>query len=171
MNILLDANILLRLADPTSAAHTIAATAVSTLRAGGDSLHIVPQCIYEFWVVATRPIANNGLGLSSALCLREVAKIEGAFLLYDDKPTLFAEWKAIVSVFACHGKVAHDARYVAAMRTHGLTHLLTFNVSAAGEFVQYVAPGSREPVLAHEIVKSQNLTRKPPRGKARQPFR
>src|SRR5262245_5751712 len=49
--------------------------------------------------------------------------------------------------------------------------LLTFNVSAAGEFVQYIAPGSREPVLAHEIVESQNLPRKPPRGKARQPLR
>jgi hypothetical protein len=25
------------------------------------------------------------------------------------------------------GKKAHDARFVAAMRTHGATHLLTFN--------------------------------------------
>src|SRR5262245_33128078 len=37
---------------------------------------------------------------------------------------------------------------------------LACNVSAAGEFVQYVASGSREPVLAHEIVEPQNLTRK-----------
>ncbi len=59
MNVLLDANVLIRLADPTSKAHTIAATAVSTLRAQGDSLYIVPQSIYEFWAVATRPIANN----------------------------------------------------------------------------------------------------------------
>lgn len=128
MNIVLDANVLLRLADPTSAAHGIAATAVSTLRAQGNTFHIVPQCVYEFWAVASRPIANNGLGLTSAQCAGEVAKLEASFPLLDDKPTLFMEWKAVVAAFACHGKVAHDARYVAAMRTHGLTHLLTFNV-------------------------------------------
>lgn len=134
MNILLDANVLLRLADPTSATHTIAATAASALRAQGDSLHIVPQCVYEFWVVATRPISSNGLGLSVAECMREVAKVKATFDLLDDKPTLFTEWEAIVSVFACQGKVAHDARYVAAMRTHGLSHLLTFNGS---DFARY----------------------------------
>jgi len=72
--------------------------------------------------VATRPIANNGLGLSFAECLREVAKIKALFALLDDKATLFAEWETVVSVFACHGKEAHDARYVAAMRTHALPH-------------------------------------------------
>ncbi len=129
MNILLDANILLRLADPTSKSHVVAATAVSTLRAQGDALHIVPQSVYEFWAVATRPIANNGLGLSSVECENEVAKVEASFPLLDDKPNLFTEWKTVVSAFACHGKVAHDGRYIAAMRTHGLTHLLTFNVT------------------------------------------
>jgi len=129
MNVLLDANILLRLADPTSATHAIAATAVVALRAQGDALHIVPQSVYEFWTVATRPIANNGLGLSSTECLTEMANLKAAFPLLNDHPTLFTEWEAIVAVVACHGKIAHDARYVAAMRTHGLTHLLTFNVS------------------------------------------
>ena len=49
--------------------------------------------------------------------------------------------------------------------------LLTFNVSAAAEFVQYVASGSRESVLANEFVELQNLTSKPARGKARQTLR
>lgn len=129
MNILLDANILLRLVDPTNAAHAIAATAVSALRAQGDTLHIVPQSVYEFWAVASRPVANNGLGLESAECVRELTNVKKSFALLDDRPTLFREWEAIVSGIACHGKVAHDARYVAAMRTHGLSHLLTFNVS------------------------------------------
>ena len=72
MSILLDANVLLRLADATNAAHAVAAAAVATLRAQGETLGIVPQSVYEFWVVATRPIANNGLGLSSGECLREL---------------------------------------------------------------------------------------------------
>ena len=134
MNILLDANVLLRLADPTSAAHAIAATALTILRAQGEILHIVPQCVYEFWAVASRPIANNGLGLSIAECLVEVANLKASFSFLDDKPTLFADWEAVVSVFGCQGKVAHDARYVAAMRTHGLRNLLTFNL---GDFMRF----------------------------------
>lgn len=104
------------------------------LRPHGNVLHIVPQCVCEFWVVATRPIANNGLGLSSKECVGEVANLKATFSFLDDKPTLFSEWETVVSVFSCHGKVAHDARYVAAMRTHGLTNLLTFNVS---DFLRY----------------------------------
>src|SRR5205085_1500117 len=60
----------LRLADSTSSSHAIAGTAVSKLRAQGHTLYIIPQCVYEFWAVATRPSANNGLGLSCAECLR-----------------------------------------------------------------------------------------------------
>ena len=134
MNILLDANVLLRLADPTSASHGIAATAIASFRKHGDVLYIVPQCVYEFWVVASRPITNNGLGLSIAECIRELANVEMSFPLLDDKPTLYTEWKSVVTTFNCQGKVAHDARYVAAMRTHGLNHLLTFNV---GDFARY----------------------------------
>src|SRR6185369_2944291 len=69
MNVVLDANVLLRLADPTSSAHAIAATAILALRLHGHTLYVVPQCIYEFWAVATRPIANNGLGLSVTECI------------------------------------------------------------------------------------------------------
>jgi predicted nucleic acid-binding protein len=134
MIIVLDANVLLRLADPTSAAHAIAATAAATLHAQGNTLYTVPQSVYEFWAVATRPIANNGLGLSCPECGREVANFKASFPLVDDKPNLFTQWEAIVAIFSCQGKVAHDARYVAAMRTHGLTHLLTFNVS---DFARY----------------------------------
>ncbi len=134
MNILLDANVLLRLADPTSKSHAIAAMAVSKLRAQGDTLHLVPQSVYEFWAVATRPIANNGLGLSVAECMRELVNVESSFSLLDDKPTLFIEWKAVVTAFGCHGKVSHDARYVAAMQTHGVTHILSFN---GNDFLRY----------------------------------
>lgn len=153
MNILVDANVLLRLADPTSSSRAVARTAVSRLRAQGDALHIVPQCVYEFWAVATRPIAQNGLGLSCVECLQEVVNLKALFSFLDDKPTLFAEWEAVVAAVACHGKISHDARYVAAMRTHGLTHLLTFNVSDFTRFSgialldpnRVAAPGAGSP--------------------------
>jgi predicted nucleic acid-binding protein len=59
--------------------------------------------------------------------------------LLNDAPALFAEWRAIVDAFACHGKVAHDARYVAAMRTLGVTRLLTFNHADFTRFSDFEA--------------------------------
>ena len=122
-----DANILLRLADRSAPLHPTARAAVAHLHATGYALRTVPQAAYEFWVVATRPKDKNGLGLSIAECEAELARALTVFPLLDDKPNLFTEWRSLVGVHACHGKVAHDARYVAAMNTHGLTHILTFN--------------------------------------------
>lgn len=64
MLVLLDTNILLRLAVPVHPMHLVARHAVIKLQANGDRLVLVPQNIYEYWVVATRPIPNNGLGFS-----------------------------------------------------------------------------------------------------------
>jgi predicted nucleic acid-binding protein len=155
MNILLDANVLLRLADPTSASHGIAVTAVAALRAQGDVLYIAPQGVYEFWVVATRPIANNGLGLSIAECIRELAHVEMSFPLLNDKPTLYTEWKSFIMNFGCQGKVAHDVRYVAAMRTHGLSHILTFNFADFARFPELIV------LDPNTIAASVPLTMKP----------
>ena len=129
MTVIIDANVLLRFSDPSAAQHPIALAALSSLRAQGHVLRTIPQTFYEFWVVATRPIANNGLGQSTVECEQMLSGIETLIPLLPDPPALFNEWRALVTAYACHGKVAHDARYVAALRAHGLTHLLTFNVA------------------------------------------
>ncbi len=134
MTVVLDANVLLRFADPTAAQHPSAVAALSALRAQGDTLRTLPQSLYEFWVVATRPLANNGLGLSASECDQTLTGIESLFPLLPDPPPLFTHWRALVVAHACHGKVAHDARYVAALRGHGLTHLLTFNAADFSRF-------------------------------------
>ncbi len=74
------------------------------------------------------------LGLSIAECSVEITQIEQLFKLLPDQPTMLAERKSLVVAHQCHGKVAHDARLVAAMRTHGLTEILTFNIS---DFLRY----------------------------------
>ena len=134
MIVLLDANVLLRLSEPGAALYSTAYDAVAILQKQGFVLHCVPQSIYEFRVVATRPIVNNGLGLSIAETESEIASILSFFPLIDDASGLFAEWRTLVTSHRCHGKIAHDARIVAAMQTHGLTHLLTFNV---GDFTRF----------------------------------
>jgi hypothetical protein len=62
--ILLDTNVLLRHAKATDPDHPVVTAAVTALLGQGETLCIVPQNLYEFWVVATRPLASNGLGLS-----------------------------------------------------------------------------------------------------------
>lgn len=132
--ILLDTNILLRHAKPTDPAHPTVKAAVRALQAAGEDLCIVPQNVYEFWVAATRPLANNGLGLTVPECRNEVAGLKAAFLLLLDQPGLFAEWEALVTAHDCKGKVAHDARLVAAMAVHAVSRVLTFNVADFSRF-------------------------------------
>jgi predicted nucleic acid-binding protein len=127
--ILFDANIALRLADPSHAQHAIAKAALSVLRARGERFAIVPQTIYEFWAAATRPLAVNGLGFSIAACQTEIARLKTLASFLPDQPALFAEWESLVATYRCQGKVSHDARLVAAMRTHGLSQILTFNLA------------------------------------------
>ena len=50
--------------------------AVSLLIAENTPVYFTLQNIAEFWNVATRPVANNGLGLSIPTTLGEVEKIE-----------------------------------------------------------------------------------------------
>jgi hypothetical protein len=51
--ILIDANVLLRLSDPTPVQHPVAAAALSALRTRGHTPRIIPQSVSEFWEVAT----------------------------------------------------------------------------------------------------------------------
>ena len=98
----------------------------------GPEVHL--QSIYEFWAVATRPISANGLGLTVTECREEVTRIKHLFRFLPDQPTLFSEWERLVLEHACYGRVSFDARLVAAMRTHGIARILTFNGS---DFVRF----------------------------------
>lgn len=127
MIVLLDTNILARIVDPGQPMYSVALRAIGTLRAQGHDLVLVPQCLYEFWVVGTRPKGKNGLGKSVAEMATDLANLRLAFPMFDDTPTIFPAWQTFVQSYAVTGKTAHDARLVAAMHVHGITHLLTFN--------------------------------------------
>jgi len=109
--------------------HQEARASVRTLLRRKESISIVPQVLFEFWVVATRPIDHNGLGLSVDSVKRKVEKAESFFSLRLDTPTVYREWLRIVETYRVSGVNAHDARIVAAMKVHGLTHLVSFNIS------------------------------------------
>ena len=129
MRVLLDTNILTRSAQPAHSMYAEAVDAVSALRTGGDELCIVPQNLIEFWAVATRPLSVNGLEMTTARAQIELAHIKSFFRYLPDTPSVYDEWERLVTSHGVSGRNSYDARLAAAMIVHGITHLLTFNVS------------------------------------------
>lgn len=127
MAYLVDSNILLRWVQPTDPMNSVAKQAVKELLRQGETVYISPQNCVEFWSVATRPVAVNGLGRSPAEADAELQQLEQLFPLLPDLPTIHVEWRQLVVSAGVSGVKAHDARLVAVMRAHGITHLLTFN--------------------------------------------
>ena len=62
MSFLVDTNVLIRLADVHSAEYPIAHSAMEILFGTKEPIFIGSQVLVEFWSVATRPEAVNGLG-------------------------------------------------------------------------------------------------------------
>jgi predicted nucleic acid-binding protein len=132
--ILIDTNVLLRLVQPNHSSHPASLAALTRLYRARESLCIVPQILYEFWVVATRPIDVNGLGMTASQAQADIAKIVTRFRLMRDERGVYKRWEVLVTALGVVGKNAHDARLVAAMQRHGVTRILTFNV---GDFSRY----------------------------------
>lgn len=129
MNWLLDTSILIGTIHAGDPRQTAALDALARLLQRSETLYVVPQNLIEFWVVATRPFSANGLGLSVEDAENEIAQIKSQFELKSEDETVFDNWENLVKTYRVTGKTAHDARIVAAMRTHKIENLLTFNVS------------------------------------------
>jgi predicted nucleic acid-binding protein len=134
MSFLIDTNVLLRSAEPTHPHHEAANRAIARLFERNETLIIVPQVIYEYWVVATRPLESNGLDFTSQATRAEIDKFKTIFILLEDEKELLARWMELVLRFDVRGKSAHDARLIAAMEIHGIPSLLTFN---SADFSRY----------------------------------
>ena len=129
MNWLVDTSVLIGSVQKASIRRESAEEAVKALRSRKGNLYIVPQNLIEFWAVATRPIEANGLGLSIKDAQNEIDRIKILFVLKSEDETIFDNWEKLVSEYSVIGKTTHDARLVAAMQTHGIENLLTFNVA------------------------------------------
>ncbi len=147
MNVLLDTNILGRIVEIGHVQHRLALDATNALGTRGDTPCLVPQTLYELWVVATRPAAANGFGFTPAQAAVELTRMQVLFPLLSDTPAIFPEWQRLVVVHQVSGKNAHDARLVAAMLVHGITHVLTFNTADFARYSEITAldPGSIAP--------------------------
>ncbi|HEX7721480.1 MAG TPA: PIN domain-containing protein [Pyrinomonadaceae bacterium] len=146
MSFAVDTNVLLRSIDDGHAAQPVAENSLLVLRDDGETLSIFPQNLVEFWAVATRPLANNGLGWSIDRAEQELADLEKLFVVLADTDAILAEWERLVVRYRVIGKQAHDAHLVAAMLVHQVTHFLTFNTDDFKRFSEIT------------VVNPQNIT-------------
>ena len=129
-----DSNILLRLAKRDDAEHELVKRAIEYLIGADAIICYTPQNVTEFWNVLSRPKEKNRFGLSIAEADRQVSLIKQQLTLLPDNERIYGEWRQIVVAQQASSVQVHDARLVAAMRVHGVTHLLTLN---RADFLRY----------------------------------
>ena len=134
MRCLADTSLILRLNEPRSPLFKIVGNAVDKLQENGGDLFVVPQVLVEFWVVATRPKNVNGLGFTVDEAEQEIDRLQQLFTVLPENENIFNRWKTLVTQYKVSGKVAHDARIVAAMIEHGIENILTLN---PGDFKRF----------------------------------
>ena len=142
MKILVDTNLLLRSLQPQSPHFHSASASILELNTRGEDLCVVPQVLYEFWTVCTRPAGANGLGMTTAEAHAEQTKALSLFALLPDTAAIFPEWQRLVVQHDAKCRNAHDARLVAAMSVHGVGHVLTFNGT---DFTRYPGVTALDP--------------------------
>lgn len=134
MSYLLDTNILLRLRDSVDSRYHECVAAVDLLRGRGEGLFVCAQILAEFWVVLTRPCDVNGCGLVFDDAITAIGKVRAVFRCLTEPPDIADSWLQVISENKVMGKPAHDARIVALMLAHGITHILTLNTA---DFARY----------------------------------
>jgi predicted nucleic acid-binding protein len=130
--ILLDTNLLIRMTRASDSGSDVARRAIQSLVAKGERLIIIPQNLYEFWAVATRPsgappTGRNGLGMTANQAGQWLRFFRRRFVLLHDRDNLSSLWQELVERYGITGFRAHDVRLVAAMQSYGIPELLTFN--------------------------------------------
>jgi predicted nucleic acid-binding protein len=134
VDVLADTNVILRRLHRADTQHRLARDAITRFSNEGNRICVTSQNLIELWAVCTRPVQNNGLGLTPAQADRVVARVESSVFRLPDADDVYLEWRGLVVRHGVSGKKAHDARLVAAMTVNRVTHILTFN---DGDFARY----------------------------------
>lgn len=137
---LLDSNILLRWVKPDDRDYPLVISAIDAILRDGGVLCYTSQNVAEFWNTCTRPLDQNGFGLSPQETDRRARAFEEQLL--PDSVAVHQIWRALLVTHNISGVQVHDARLAAAMRVHGIKRILTFNESDFARFpdIQAVHP-------------------------------
>jgi predicted nucleic acid-binding protein len=118
MPTLADTNVLLRSLQSAHPMHVEAWRALRILKRRED-LVIAPQNIVEMWVVATRPIAQNGLGISPTAASGYLNRFRRFLPLVPDTSDVHDQWERLVAGYSdtprslCYTREASSKRETA----------------------------------------------------------
>lgn len=125
--VLVDTNVLLEATDEGRRFHVQAQSLFRNAFDDGVDLFIGTQVLREYLVVATRPIENNGLGMTTDFALDNVRRFQARVSLVAETMQagdLFVEWAGKYRI-SC--KRLHDLQILATASAAGMHALITAN--------------------------------------------
>lgn len=128
--LLVDTNILLEATDEKRQYHREAQQLIEAHR----SLVLPAQVIREYLVVATRPIATNGLGMSLPDALANVHEFRRAIHLLPESRPLLPTLLRLLATVPCSGTRIHDAHIVASAMVHKIKTIVSIDT---GDFARF----------------------------------
>ncbi len=128
-----DTNVLVEAKISDAPNHEVANTILDRAQADGEPISISRQVLREYLATLTRPQTWR-MPLSMEEVLRDVERMEQAFRVFEDGPSVTQLLVALCRVTPVGGRQIHDANIVATMLAHGEGRLLTFN---AADFRRY----------------------------------
>jgi predicted nucleic acid-binding protein len=129
MPVFVDTNVLVRIADAASPEHSNCLRSLQMLLSRGETVFLAAQIMIEFWAVATRPVAANGLGWTVQDTDAALTAILETTACLAEPHDMAERWRRVATLHSVAGKSVHDARVAALMDAHGVTQLLTLNAS------------------------------------------
>jgi predicted nucleic acid-binding protein len=136
---LIDSNILLRWVQPQLPSYSVIQTAIDTLTKWDAQLCYTSQNLGEFWNTCTRPVDRNGFGLTPEETDTRARIIEAKLQFLADAEAVHEVWRKMLVKHDISGVQVHDARLVASMQVHGISHILTFNTRDFTRYSQIIA--------------------------------
>ncbi len=140
---MVDTNVLLAATNTAHHNHLAAEQLFSQAHEMGAHLATCGQILREYLVVATRPLAVNGLGLNLEDALHNLAWFRKRQVFIEESEIVHHELVKLVAAGGISGKRIHDANIVAIMRCAGIRYLATYNT---GDFagmtgIEFLEPG------------------------------
>ena len=111
----IDTNVLLTASDKDRPNHTAAVHFLESGLRGEKRLFTNGQVFREYLVVATRPVENNGVGLSPNDALSNLHTFSASIQLLNESQAVAQKLHKLAADYQLKGKRIHDANIVATM--------------------------------------------------------
>ncbi len=125
--VLVDTNILLEATDRGRRFHKQALSVFQQSADLGVDLHLGTQVVREYLVVCTRPVENNGLGMTLLEAVENIGRFRSRSTLIAETLRAGELFLNLATRFGIRGKRLHDLQLLATALAGGLDVVLTAN--------------------------------------------